>query len=422
MKARSIAAAVLQQVTDEGAYANIALRAAFLASDLSKRDRAFVTEIVNESVRNLIYIDHVADAHARTKIADMQPLVRAVVRTALCQILVLSRVPSRAAIHEAVEIIKQARMGKLAGFVNGVLRSIIRNKKWKNPPEGNPALRYSYPPWLYGKLQAALGDGLPSFLAHSHTPPQLTILTNTLRTTREKLAVELEAEGIASAPVSAGMLALTAPGDLTRLPQWRDGHFLVLDPGAMHAVQALNMRPGEILLDLCAAPGGKSFAAAIAMENRGQIHSLDIHPHKIDLLRDGAARLGLGIICPAISDALVPNPALPLADAVLLDAPCSGFGTLRRHPEIKYNRRPADIPALAATQLQMLTAAAAYVKPGGRLIYCTCTITPEENQDIITKFSIQSPHFSIQNSQLHLTTPHSSAFFTATLTSKTDMV
>ncbi|MCL2224549.1 MAG: 16S rRNA (cytosine(967)-C(5))-methyltransferase RsmB [Defluviitaleaceae bacterium] len=420
---RDIAVAILTEILDGGAYANIALRKTLAGTDRAPQSRAFITELVNETVRNLILIDHIIEAFSNTPAAEMKPFIRNVLRISVCQIRFLERIPERAAVDEAVKLTKIYGFERLSGFVNGILRNIAREPEKPAFSPKDIALRFSYPPWLVNSLVKWLGGkGAIAFCENSHKPAPLTILVNTLKTDAAHVTQMLEADGVEVSPVENEnaqkfpMLALRHTGDISKLKAFNEGLFIVTDPGAMAAVAALDAQPGQTILDLCAAPGGKSFAAAFQMENRGQLLSFDIHAHKIGLLKQTQKRLGLSVIKTGVHDAQIFSPSLAnQADAVLLDAPCSGLGTIRKHPEIKYTRTPDDIKFLAKKQAVMLETAAKYVKAGGVLVYCTCTVATEENMEIINRFVEANPEFSVQSANQTLPCAASDAFFTAKL-------
>jgi len=415
---RAIAVSVLTDVLDSGAYANIALRKTLAEAGIDPRARAFVTDLVNETLRNLIQIDYNINNFSKTPVDKMKPFIRNLLRISVCQIKFMEKIPDRAAVNEAVVLTKAFGFANLAGFVNAVLRNISREKP------GNIkslSLKYSYPKWLMEKLNTWLGEeNVPSFCENSHQPPPLIILTNTYKINQADLAVKLRQEGIDATPLensSHPLLLLRQAGDITRLSSFKNGLFLVIDPGAMQAVEAVNPQPGQFIIDICAAPGGKSFAMASLMKNEGKLLAYDIYPHRVELISQTRKRMGLSVVTPAIKDATVYDPALKAAaDTVLLDAPCSGFGTIRKHPEIKYTRHPQDIKELAKLQKEMLTVAAKYVKPGGRLVYCTCTVTNEENDDNIKYFLENHPNYRLIGQQQIFPSPTSDAFFVAVLT------
>ncbi|MDR0273100.1 MAG: 16S rRNA (cytosine(967)-C(5))-methyltransferase RsmB [Clostridiales bacterium] len=413
---RAIAVAILSEILDEGAYANIALRKTLAGVEASAQARAFITEMVNETLRNLILIDHVIGSFSNTPTAEMKPFIRNLLRISVCQIRFLERIPERAAVNEAVVLAKAYGFERLTGFVNGILRNIAREPEKPGFSPKDLALRYSYPPWMINSLIKWLGaKGAIEFCENSHKPAPVTIIKNTLK---NNLVESLESEGVEVSPVdeSENIFALRHTGDIAKLKAFREGLFIITDPGAMAAVNALDAKPGQTIIDLCAAPGGKSFALAFQMNDTGRILSFDIHAHKVDLIRQTKKRLGLSIVEPGVSDALVFNPKLQnFADAVLLDAPCSGLGTIRKHPEIKYTRTPDDIQVLAKKQAKMLSNAAKYVKPGGILVYCTCTVAKVENIDVIEEFIESHENFILENAEQTLPCESSDGFFTARL-------
>ena len=441
---RGQAVSILSDILESGAYANIALRKSLTGSNLDSRDRAFVTELVNETLRNLISIDYVLNHFSKLPVAQMKPFIRNLLRMSVCQLRHMEKTPDSAAVNEAVILAKTHGYAGLSGFVNGVLRTIVRQPHAPHMPSpGSPqylAKRYSYPSWLADALVNWLGpEESAIFCQNSHLPPPVTVFVNTHKTTASALTENLAESGCEANPVDWALqptethpafLTLRGTGDITKLPAFNEGLFFVMDPGAIHAITAMSLAPGQAVLDLCAAPGGKSFAAACHMQNTGLIRAFDIHPHRTALIKETIKRLGLTCITPETKDATVHDPALDKsADAVLLDAPCSGFGTIRKRPEIKYNRTQEDIGILAQKQRQMLTIAAKYVKPGGLLIYSTCTVARPENIENINWFTQNHPfktkkippppinirHIEENNCQQILPGPTNDGFFIAAL-------
>ena len=380
---------MLIEVLEKNAYSNIALRK-YLGNttNFAARSNAFISELVYTTVRNLVQIDYVINHFSSLHTDKMKPEIRNVLRTAICQMRFLDRVPDFAVVNEAVELAKKQGYTQLAGFVNGILRNVARNEGLPKIPKENLALFYSYPRELFGFLKKQLETGeLEAFLANSHIPPTMTVFPNLAKTTLEELKLQLEEENVKATKLECCLL-LKETGDITKLASYKSGLFFVMDEGAYRAVHSLGLYPGETLIDLAAAPGGKSFAAASCMGNRGLVLALDIYPHKIKLIESGRTRLGLDIIKPSLGSALETNPELVgVADAVLVDAPCSGLGTLKRHPEIKYRTCPDRLGELSDLQVRMLGTAIKYLKPGGRLVYSTCTITKEENENVAKKLA-----------------------------------
>jgi len=381
---RRVAISVLNEINQEGAYNNIALRRALdERPEWKPHQRAFVTELVNGTLRNQLFIDYIINNFSKkTSSKKMKPFIRELLRTAVYQIKWMDKVPPSAAVNEAVKLARASGFEALSGFVNGILRNIVRAYESDSLPEPDSlGLRYSFPKWLADRLTE-------EFMAKSHIPPPVTVCVNRLKTTPEALAREFE-----NCTISGDCLHLRRVSNLTAIEPFRKGHFFVMDEGAYLAACAVQAKPGQKILDLCAAPGGKSFALAGIMENCGEIISCDIHPHKIRLMKKMASRLSISCIKAEERDASIINPAWEgLADAVLLDAPCSGLGVIRKRPDIKYTKTEKDIVRLAEFQRSLLTTAAAYVKPGGALVYCTCTLTKEENEDNVMWFLQNFPY------------------------------
>jgi 16S rRNA (cytosine967-C5)-methyltransferase len=394
MTARTLAVSVLTDVTESGAYAYIALQKAFSRSGLETRNKSFVTELVNGTLRNLSFIDHIINHFSNTPTPRMKPFIRNLLRISVCQLRFMDRVPASAAVNEAVVMAKKYGFGNLSGFVNGVLRNIVRSPGKPETDAGDTGLRLSYPPWMMESLTHWLGAGNTlSFCENSHRIPAVSIFTNTLKITPEALAVRLSEEGITNEPgIFPECLRLGKTSDITALKAFKDGLFHVMDEGAVLAVKSLELTPGMPLIDLCAAPGGKSFAAACLMGGKGKIHAFDIHPHRVKLMEESKRRLGMACVLPQVGDAL--EVETEPTCRVLLDAPCSGLGIIRRRPDIKYKRKPEDIQALAEIQKNLLRSAAKLVKPGGMLLYCTCTVSKTENIDNVRWFINHFP-FSV---------------------------
>jgi len=408
---RHIAINILLEVNTKNAYSNIALRKALDSHPgLAPHQRAFITEIVKGTLRNLILIDYIIDNFSKKPASKMKPLIREILRISVYQIKWLDKVPDSAAVNEAVKLAKKHGFDSLSGFINGILRNIVRAKEGEGiplPKQGKGAegyakylsLRYSFPLWLAKALINWLGDSAEAFCKQSDIPPAVTICTNVIKTTRDNLILKLESQGVIckKSDLSDTCIITKETADITQLEAYKQGLFFVMDEGAALAVDALRLRPGQKLIDICAAPGGKSFAASGRVGDSGKVISYDIHHHKVKLMRDMIKHLGLSCMRAEVMDATKANPLQKgRADAVLLDAPCSGFGTIRKKPEIKYTKTMEDVKNLAKLQKQMLAAASSYVKQGGVLVYSTCTVAKEENEDIIQWFLSEFP-FKLNN-------------------------
>ena len=395
--AREAALEVLTACRKADAYADAALKSVLRRADLPPRDAALAARITYGVLQNRMLLDYYLDGLCKNGVGDLEPVVLDILRIGACQILLLDRVPHSAAVNEAVAMVKAHRRPRAAGMVNAVLRNFSRSKDALAPPP-DLSRRYSHPRWLTERYEALLGaEEAEQCLRLNNVPVPTTIQVNPLKNTAEELLEVLRREGVAAEahPALPGCFTVSGTGDLERLPSFLEGRFTVQDAAARLAVLAAEAQPGQRFLDLCAAPGGKSFAAAMAMENRGEVVSCDIHPHKLKLMERGAERLGITCIRTLLSDARQRREELAgSADAVLCDVPCSGLGIIRKKPDIRY-KDPAALAGLPAVQLDILRGAAAYVKPGGRLVYSTCTILPEENGQVVRAFLKERPDFTM---------------------------
>lgn len=398
--ARDTALRVLVRCRTAGAWADAALAAQLRRDGLSGPEAALCSRIVYGVMQNRLLLDFYLGAYCSQKVDHLQPPLLEILRIGAYQILFLDKIPHSAAVNQAVEQAKDNGRAKAAGLVNAVLRQLSRNKGHlpKIPDQyalHSLSIRYSHPKWLVKRLQAILGSETEACLAADNAPAPLTIQVNPLKTTAEELTAELEASGVTVRPHPwvSGCLELDHAGDLTALAPFRAGKFLVQDPAARLVSQIAGVGPGMRVLDVCAAPGGKSFSAAFAMEDQGEILACDLHENKLKRIREGAERLGLACIQTTAADGRVFRPEWEAAfDVVLVDAPCSGLGIIRKKPDVRY-KKPDDLFALPVIQRAILDNAARYVKPGGTLVYSTCTILPEENEGVSDSFLAEHPDF-----------------------------
>lgn len=388
MDARTTALATLIACRKQGAWADGALKEQLLRARLSRRDAALATRLVYGVIQNQMRLDFQLQSLVKSDLKKLQPVVLDILRLGLYQITDMDKIPASAAVNEAVEQGKKYANRAAAGLINGVLRNAARQKERLPQPE-SLAVRYSHPEPLVALLREAVGEALlePLLRSHSQLAP-VVIQRNPLAVSEADFLTALrEAEVEASPhPWQENAWILTHPGSLSKLPLYERGGFYVQDPAARLSVTAAGLSPGMRVLDVCAAPGGKSFAAAIDMEDTGSIVSCDIHPHKIELLAKGAARLGFRSISPCLQDGSQFRPDFEQAmDAVLCDVPCSGLGVIRKKPDIR--EKPLDgLGRLPQVQGRILENAARYVRPGGVLLYSTCTILPRENQEVTEAF------------------------------------
>lgn len=402
--AREIALHVLKAVESEGAYANLALNRALEHHQPGKLDRAFATELAYGTLRVLNTLDWIISRFLHKPLGDQSVWIRNILRMGAYQIFYMDKVPAPAACNEAVELAKKYGTPGTARFVNGVLRNVVRRKDDIVFPSAEEdlvshiALRYSHPTWLVERWLGEFGlEETTALCRANNATPRNTIRTNTLRTGRENLTKTLEQEGLTVRATRFAPEGLEISGflSLRGLPSFEAGLFQIQDESSMLAGHALSPAAGDRVLDACSAPGGKTTHLAQLMQDRGVIRALDVHPHKLDFIRENCARLGITCVEVRCGDAreLAGGPE-DAADYVLVDAPCSGLGVLGRRPDARWRKEPAQVTALAELQGQILDGAARCVRPGGVLVYSTCTITPEENIEQVERFLQARPEFA----------------------------
>ena len=390
MGARETALNALIACRKDAAWSNGVLKEYILRDRLDRRDAALAARLCYGVLQNRNKLDFYLKQLLTGKLKDLHPVVHDILHLGLYQIYELDKIPDSAAVNESVALAKKYNKNpRAASLVNGVLRNAVRTKGSLKEPVSY-AEKYSHPDALISLLKGNLPKGkLEPMLKADNEAPETVIQVNTLKTTTADLQKQLEEDGVSARPHSwmPDCLVLGGTGNLENLPAFREGLFYVQDPASRLSVLCAGLPKGETnVLDCCSAPGGKSFAAAIAMEGTGSIISCDIHAHKTGLIRNGADRLGLGNITAKQQDATTFVPEWENAmDAVLCDAPCSGLGIIRKKPDIRYKnlKELEDLPAL---QLAILKNQANYVKPGGVLLYSTCTVLRQENEDVVRAF------------------------------------
>lgn len=401
--AREVALLALSACTRQGAWSDGSLKKSLRDAGLEGRDAALATRLCFGVLQNKLLLDFYLSGLCATKLEKLEERVLESLRLGAYQILYLDRVPDRAAVNESVNLArKYARNPRAAGLVNGVLRSLSRQKE-ALPEPPNTATRYSHPDWLAAALTARLGgEGAERLMAANNGQPPTCAQVNTCRFTSEQVMKDLSAEGVEACPHPwlSDCLLLNGTGDLERLRAFQMGAFYIQDAAARLAVLAAGPECGMRVLDACAAPGGKSFAAAIAMRGQGSILSCDIHPHKERLIQAGAARLGLECIQAKVLDAKDHKEELLNSfDLVIADVPCSGLGIIRKKPDIRY-KAPEPLEGLPAVQRAILENVSTYVKPGGVLLYATCTLLERENEAVVKSFVDRYSNFTLEKFQL----------------------
>lgn len=400
--ARETALEVLMQVDSANAWSDGGLKRTIAKNKLDSRDAALATRLCYGVIQNRMLLDYYIGCWCSQRPERLESVIRNILRLGGYQILFLDKVPPRAAVNEAVEMTKRHRREKAAGMVNAILRKFAANREDMPPlPKGSPAqtlsLRYSHPRWLVERLLSLIGEEeTEAYLRMNNQVVPTTIQTNPLKGTPEELEKLLRQTGaqVEPHPWLAGCFSVSGTGDLEQLSAFREGRFTVQDAAARLVATVAAPAQEDRVLDVCAAPGGKSFAMAMDRRDRGQILSCDVHPHKLKLIDSGAQRLGITSIRTALADAREEHAAwLEQADVVVADVPCSGLGIIRKKPETRY-KDPDEIAKLPALQLAILENCARYVKKGGTLVYSTCTILRRENEDVVRAFLAAHPEFA----------------------------
>ena len=397
MKDREVAVYALMDIFEQEGYNNIVLRRTFKKyADLTSVQKAFITELVNGTLRNLILIDYVIDKFSKTKTKKMKPLILNILRISVYQFIFMDKVPVSAVCNEAVDIAKKRGFRGLSGFVNGVLRNISKNvdnvdyPDIKNDFRGYVYVKYSYPKWIIDYwLESLTKDEVMQMCEQNGKAPNVTAVVNTLKTTSDELISLLEKDGVGVEIVADfdNMLYIKRISDISENDSYKNGLFHIMDKSSFLAIKELAPVENEKIIDVCAAPGGKSFLSAYFMNNKGSISSRDVYEHKINLISQGADRLGIDIINAEIKDASENyEEDFKTADRVIVDAPCSGLGLVRKKPDIKYSKTYDDIIELVKIQRDILSASQNYVKDNGFLLYSTCTVSYKENQENVEWF------------------------------------
>ena len=390
---------MLMKMESSEAYSNLLLDHAFNEAELSDRDKAFAAALFYGVLERRLTLDHVIRTNSKIAFEKLDKAAVQILRTGLYQLLYMPSVPESAAVNESVKMCKKLKCFSAQGFVNGMLRSFIRSGKKISylgiSPEKRLSVEYSCLEWLTEKFISEYGmDFAVRALKASVGKPPVYARVNVLRTTTDKVIAELAKQRIKAAPYPGlvNCIRLEKAGDIEKCAPFRQGLFHVQDISSQLCCLTLRPVVNETVLDVCAAPGGKSFTLAELMGNNGKLYSMDLHDMRVGLIEDGAARLGIKIITAMQNDASKFNGALPQADRVLCDVPCSGFGVIRRKPEIKY-KPPEEFAGLPEIQYQILETSARYVKSGGTLVYSTCTLSRAENDDVADRFAASHPEF-----------------------------
>lgn len=401
--AREVALDVLCRVEQDRSYSNLLLNQTLQKYSLERADAALATEIVYGTIQRLNTIDFLLGRFVEKGMNKLQPWVRSLLRLSFYQLHYLDRIPAHAAVSEAVNIAKRKGHARLAGMVNAVLRNALRHKErlvipGDLPPVKRIALTHSHPEWLVARWFEQYGLAVTEQIcAANNTVPQTSVRANTLRHSRDELVELMRQDGLetAASPLAPAGIIVRGAGNMAHTRWYRDGELTIQDESSMLVAEIAAPRPGMRVLDCCAAPGGKTTHLAEKMGDRGEIWAADLHEHKVRLIEEQARRLGLGSIRTLVSDArrLPERLKAESFDCILLDAPCSGFGVIRRKPELKWSKEERDIAEIGALQRDILSSVHTLLKPGGTLVYSTCTIEREENEAVVESFLRKHPEF-----------------------------
>ncbi len=402
---RELILEILLAVTRDGEYSHIALRNVLENYQyLDKSERAFITRVTEGTLERMIELDYIINQFSKTKVNKMKPVIRTIIRSAVYQLKYMDSVPDSAVCNEAVKLAGKRGFSGLKGFVNGVLRNISRNLDNVKYPDKSDTVKwlsviYSMPEWIITEWlknydREMVEKMLQAFLAERPT----TIRCNLSQISREELAEELKKEGVKVRLCDTVDSALFISGYdyLGALESFRTGHFQVQDISSMEVAEWADPKEDEYIIDVCAAPGGKSLHLADKLAGKGHVEARDLTPYKVDLIRDNIARMGIDNIEAVCQDATVYDEASEKkADILIADLPCSGLGVLGKKTDLKYKMNPDTQEELVHLQRKILSVVHRYVKSGGKLLYSTCTIHRAENQENAAWFAEQYPEFEL---------------------------
>ncbi len=400
--ARQVAFEALLKIHRDGAYSNLVVDSLLKDNpELDERDKAFVCNLVYGTLDRLILIDYNLGLYLNQPVKKLKPELHTILRMGTYQLLFMDKVPSRAAVNESVNLAKVNKSSFAASLVNAVLRRVSDNGvRLPEGGEDNPsylAVKYSCPEWIISLWINAYGlDNAVALAEKALEPAPIVIRTNTTKISPDELIWKLAEEGVVSekSNIIPEALIVSNTGSVEELEAYKQGLFHAQDIASQLCCAALDAQEGETVFDLCSAPGGKTFTTAERMNNTGVIRAFDVYQSRVELIRNGAKRLGLDNVYSYLSDAAIFNENYGLADRVLCDVPCSGLGIIRRKPEIRFKNQ-SEINNLPDIQYRILCNATKYLKDGGRLVYSTCTLNPKENSEVCDKFLENHPEFSV---------------------------
>lgn len=390
---RNIALKVLLKIEQDNAYSNLALNYAIKENKLNSLDSSFVSALVYGVLEKQLTLDYIIKQYSKIPLRKIELKTKIILRMGILQLIFMDKIPESAAVNESVNLAKKHKLQKSAGFINGILRSVTRAEvKYKLPDSSDKiyfySIKYSVPQELVRLWLDSYGeDNTEKLLQSLCGRPKLCVRANTLKTNTNLLQESFADCNIKSTvvPFMPDALYLENTGSIEHIKAYKDGLFHVQDLSSQLCVKYLDLKPHNVMFDVCSAPGGKSFTAAQLMQDKGKIFAFDLYDAKLNLIRNGAKRLGISSIVASKRDAAKFSVQLPMADRILCDVPCSGLGVLSRKPEIRYkeNLISEDLPQL---QYKILCNSAKNLAVGGRLVYSTCTLNPKENNSNVSRF------------------------------------
>lgn len=395
--ARQISFEILNKIQRDNSYSNLTLDSELEKMQSSETDKRFVSALVYGVTERKITLDYQFSLYLNQPLKKLKPQVLTALRLGAYQLLFMDKIPPSAAVNESVKLVKNNQAAFASGLVNAVLRKIEKNGI-QLPDEKKKdylSVKYSCPQWLIDLWLGSYGeDNCRSLLEASFGATETTVRVNTLKCTCDELIEKLNAEGFKAEKIPYLPNALTVEngGAIHKTQCYKDGLFHVQDAASQLCCSALDVMKNETVLDICAAPGGKSFTLGEQMNNTGKILSFDVYEQRLKLIKNGAERLGLENISALKNDGAVRNPHMPPADKILCDVPCAGLGVIRKKPEIRYKEQ-GEVDKLPDLQYSILCVSAEYLKVGGTLVYSTCSLNPEENEKIIEKFLLEHKDF-----------------------------
>lgn len=397
MTPRRFVLKLLLRLEESGSYSNILLDKELSKQDFTAQEKSFITALFYGVTERRITLDYYISKLSKVRLKKMDSDILTILRMGIYQIMYMDSVPDSAAVNESVKLAKGNKNPRLSGFVNGILRTFTREREnfvLPNDKSTRLSVLYSCPQWVVNKLINEYGEeNATDFLESSLKPSEVFLRTNTTKTDSKGLVKKLSDENINAKICEFDENSITVKGSAFHTKTYEDGFFHAQDYSSQYAVKILDPKPGERVLDICSAPGGKAFTAAELMQNNGELIACDLYEQRVGLIKSGANRLGLGIIDARVNNALVYNESFSEFDRVLCDAPCSGLGVIKRKPEIKYKKKE-EFDELPEIQFEILECTSRYVKSGGRLVYSTCTLNKSENEEVVLRFLKQHKDFS----------------------------